>query len=251
MKKILILLAVAGFATGMIFAQSESPKDVLMKRLAEKYKNIQEMSATLEVNMSMLGTTMKIPMKIWTKGVLARVDVSMIIPGTEQKMESTTINDGKTVTTYNNLNNTIMTIDLDKLPEELKNRVKQSTGSPAGFNVEMLNKIKDQIVVEETNKNDKKVYLITVKDIEAIKNSLNMPAVNAPMPFKKILYWIDYESLNPLKMEFIAESDTPGMWIDVLEIKTSVPDGIFKVSFPPDAKKIDMTDSLKGMIPTK
>jgi len=251
MKKILTLVAVAGLVTGMIFAQNESPKDVLMKRLAEKYKNIQEMSATLEMNMSMMGTTMKMPMKVWTKNGLTRLDASMVIPGSEQKMESTTINDGKTVTTYNNLNNTIMTIDLDKLPEELKNKVKQSTASPAGFDAELFNKIKNQIVVEETNKNGKKVYLITVKNIEAIKNSLNMPAGNAPLPFKKILYWIDYESLNPLKMEFFAESDTPGMWIDVLEIKTSVPDGIFKVSFPPDAKKIDMTDSVKGVLQNK
>jgi len=251
MKKILTVLAVAGFATGMIFAQVESPKDVLIKRITEKYKDIKEMSATMEINMSMMGTTMKMPMKIWTKGVLERVDVSMVIPGTEQKMESTTINDGKIVTTYNNLNNTIMTIDLDKLPEELKNKVKQSTGSTAGFDAELFNKIKDQIVVEEANKNGKKVYLITVKNIEAIKNSLNMPAGNVTIPFKKILYWFDYESLNPLKMEFFTESDTPGMWIDVLEIKTFVPDGIFKVSFPPDAKKIDMTDSVKGVLQNK
>lgn len=251
MKKILTVLAVAGFATGMLFAQVESPKDVLIKRITEKYKDIKEMSATIEINMSMMGTTMKMPMKVWTKNGLTRVDASMVIPGSEQKMESITLNDGKTITTYNNLNNTIMTINLDKLPEDLKNKVQQSTNAPVGFDADLFNKIKDQIVVEETNKNGKKVYLITVKDIEAIKSSLNMPAGNTPLPFKKIFYWIDYESLNPLKMEFFAESETSGMWIDFLEMKTSVPDNIFKVSFPPDAKKIDMTDSAKGLLQSK
>lgn len=76
-----------------------------------------------------------------------------------------------------------------------------------------MEKIKDKVTVEEVNKDGKKFYLITVANLEAIQNSMNIP-VNTPMLFKKLLYWLDYESLMPVKMELYGETETPGMWID-------------------------------------
>jgi hypothetical protein len=38
------------------------------------------------------------------------------------------------------------------------------------------------------------------------------------------------------------------MWIDFIDVKIGgVPDSIFDVKFPQDAKKIDMTDSIKNL----
>ncbi|MCM8788612.1 MAG: hypothetical protein NC907_02350 [Candidatus Omnitrophica bacterium] len=250
MKKNFAVLGILCFATEFLWSQTESVKDVFSKRIIEKYKDISEVSAVVEMNMSMMGTTMKMPMKMWVKGKMFRMDVSMTVPGADKNMEQITISDGNNVSTYNNLNNTIMVIDINKLPEETKKIIKnQYAAKSVGFDLEIFEKIKDQIKVEETVRNGRKAYLITVDNIDAIKNSLNMPSSASQIPFKKLLYIIDFDSLLPLKMEIYADGETPGMWMDFIEIKTSgVPDSVFDVKFPPDAKKMDMTESVKGML---
>ncbi|MCM8830153.1 MAG: hypothetical protein NC824_04060, partial [Candidatus Omnitrophica bacterium] len=66
--------------------------------------------------------------------------------------------------------------------------------------------------------------------------------------FKKMLIWINPATLFPEKIELYGETDTPAMWIDILDIKTDIiPDYIFKLDIPEDAKYIDMTESVKAM----
>lgn len=249
MKRIAVVII--SLMAGVLLAQTESPKDALLNKLVEKYKNVNEISVVMEMNMSMMGSTMKVPIKLWTKGGLARADSSVQVPGVEQKMEQIMLNDGKTISMYSSMNNTIMTIDLSKLPDEIKSKMNRGTTNPA-LDVEILNKIKDKINVEETTRGGKKLYLITINDIESIKSALNMPAGNlqpgGQLPFKKIVYMIDFETLLPVKLEIYADGDTPGMWIDFIDVKIGgVPDSIFDVKFPQDAKKIDMTDSIKNL----
>ncbi|MCM8822399.1 MAG: hypothetical protein NC831_06250 [Candidatus Omnitrophica bacterium] len=250
MKKIFVAVGALCFATGILWSQAESVKDVFSKRIIEKYRDVNEMSAVVEMNMSMMGTTMKMPMKVWVKGKNFRMDMSMVVPGADKNMEQITISDGNTVSTYNNLNNTIMTIDMNKLPEETKKIIKNQYATKSmGFDLEMFEKIKDQIKVEETVRNGRNAYLITVDNIDAIKNTLNMPSSSSQVPFKKLLYIIDCDSLLPVKMEIYADGETPGLWMDFIEIKTSgVPDSIFNVKFPPDARKMDITETVKGTL---
>ncbi|MCX7704872.1 MAG: DUF4412 domain-containing protein, partial [bacterium] len=91
MKKI---FAVICMVSGILFAQTENPKDVLFKRLTEKHSNVNEMSAIIDLNMSMFGATMKMPIKMWMKGNLFRMDTSMEVPGTDKIMQQTIIGDG-------------------------------------------------------------------------------------------------------------------------------------------------------------
>ncbi|MCM8815804.1 MAG: hypothetical protein NC931_07515 [Candidatus Omnitrophica bacterium] len=250
MKKIFVAVGALCFATGILLSQAESVKDVFSKRIIEKYRDVNEMSAVVEMNMSMMGITMKMPMKVWVKGKNFRMDMSMVVPGTDKNMEQITVSDGNTVSTYNNLNNTIMTIDMNKLPEEMKKIIKNQYATKSmGFDLEMFEKIKDQIKVEETVRNGRKVYLITFDNMEAIRNSFNIPPSVQQLPIKKLLYTIDYDSLLPVKMEIYADGETPGLWMDFIEIKTSgVPDSIFNLKFPSDAKIMDVTESLKDMV---
>lgn len=258
MKKTLVLIAGICLVAGVVFthaqvSQTQNPKDVLMQRLIEKYKDVKEMSAVIEMNMSMMGTNMKMPMKLWMKGELFRMDMTMSVPGLDKPMEQIMFTDGKTISTYNNITNTVTVIDLTKLPEETRKMMKQSYNKSMGFDSEIFENLKEKIRLEETIKNDKKVYLITIDDIEAIKKSLNMPGAESqkmPITIKKIVYSIDYNSLLPVRMEIYTEGETPGMWIDFIEVKTQgVPDSIFNVKFPDDAKKMDITESVKGIFP--
>lgn len=255
MKKVLALIAGIFLVTGIVFAQqvpqTQNPIDVLMNKLIEKYKDVKEMSAVIEMNMSMMGMNMKMPMKLWMKGDLFRMDMTMSVPGIDKPMEQIMLSDGKTISTYTNISNTVTVIDLAKLPEDARKKIKQSYNNSMGFDAQIFEKIKEQVKLEETMKNGKKVYLITIDDIEAIKKCLNMPGAETQMPItmKKLVYSIDYNTLVPVRMEIYTESETPGMWIDFIELKTQgVPDSIFNVSFPADAKKMDMTESVKGML---
>ncbi|MCM8817755.1 MAG: hypothetical protein NC913_09675, partial [Candidatus Omnitrophica bacterium] len=193
---------------------------------------------------------MQLPMKMWMKGNQVRMDVSMMVPGTDKTMEQITISDGNTISTYNSLNNTIMVIDLNKLPEEIRKMAKnQYAAKSMGFDMEMFGKIKDCLKVDEITRNDRKLYLITLDDINAIKNSLNLPLSTERSPFKKLVYAIDYNTLLPVKMEVYTEGDTPGMWMDFIELKTSgVQDSVFNVKFPSDAKRMDITDSVRSSL---
>ncbi len=124
MRKIVLIAMIVLITAGFSFSQTENPRDVLFNKLVEKYKNVSEMSAVVEMNMSMMGMTMKMPTKMWMKGNLTRMDVSMMVPGTDRTMEQIAINDGNTISIYNSLNNTLMSVDLNKLPEETRKMIK-------------------------------------------------------------------------------------------------------------------------------
>jgi len=237
------------FVAGIVCAQTESPRDILIKGITEKFQDVKEMSAVVEMNMSMMGVNMKMPVKMWMKGNLIRMDSSMSIPGTDKNMEQITVSDGKTISIYNSLNNTVMVIDLNKLPEDMRKMVMNQTGQHMGFDPEVFNKIKDLLKVEEKTRNNRKIYFITADNVDAIRASLKMPPAASQIPFKKLIYMIDYETLFPIRVEVYTESETPGMWMDFIEMKISgVPDAVFNVKFPENANKIDITDSVKSSL---
>lgn len=250
MKSKSFVLCLAFLITcSFLFAQSVDIKENFFQKIIDKYRDVKEMSASLEINMSMMGSIMKMPMKIWIKGDKSRMDFSISIPGQTEPMQQIVLNNSKSISMYNNLNNTIMTMDLTKIPEDTKKKISRSNNFILWSDTELLNRIKSETTVEETSKNGKNVYLITVKNLEAIQNSFNFPT-DASAVFKKMIYWVDQENLIPVKMELYVDANTPGIWIDFFDIKiVGVPDNIFDVKFPADAKKIDMTDSLKDFLP--
>jgi hypothetical protein len=148
--------------------------------------------------------------------------------------------------------NTVMTIDLSKLPEEMRNQVKQQQSGMLSENtLKNLQSVLDSVEVVEKVRDGKNFYLITMDDIEKIGNMISMPGgqqQNTQQMFKKALIWVGKDSLYMERMELFGEADTPGMWIDFLEFKTdSIPDSVFKLDIPVDAKTMDMTDMIKNM----
>lgn len=249
MKKIFLAVAVL---IGIIFSlNAEVSKEEIFARMAQKYSGVECVSGTYEINMPMMGNIMKIPVNFYQKGNKMRMDMTVNQPGMPQPMEQSMLIDGQKIVQYQKMLNTVMTIDLNKLPENMRQQIGKQQG---GFmmNSDAINhlfKSLDKLTVEEKRKDGKSFYLITVTDIAGMENiPSGMGMQGQSNIFKKAFLWINQSSLLPEKVELYGEADTPAMWIDILDIKTeSIPDSIFKLDIPSDAKYIDMTESVKAM----
>jgi outer membrane lipoprotein-sorting protein len=249
-KKLWMWLLAVVLIPSVLQAQAVQDKKAFLKRLAEKHGQIDEASGKIEINMSMMGNNMKIPVSFWNKGEKLRMDMETRVPGMDAPMEQVMLMDGKKFVQYQKMMNTVMTADLTKMPEEIRKQMKRNQASMLGgiTSISDMQEIEDELDIEEKTRDNRKYYLITLKDLNKLGGMSSVGGVNAQQMFGKLLLWIDYKSLLPSKMEFYGEADTPGMWIDILEFKPgSVPDAIFNVKFPDDAKHMDITDMMQNM----
>jgi outer membrane lipoprotein-sorting protein len=250
LKKVFSVWIAIVCATGLLNA--EVNKEELLTRIAQKYAGMQEFSGKYEINMQMMGSIMKMPASFWKKGDKMLMEMKMSQPGMPKPMEMVMLMDGEKIIQYHKMLNTVMTIDLSKLPEEMRNQVKQQQSGMLSENtLKNLQSVLDSVEVVEKVRDGKNFYLITMDDIEKIGNMISMPGgqqQNTQQMFKKALIWVGKDSLYMERMELFGEADTPGMWIDFLEFKTdSIPDSVFKLDIPVDAKTMDMTDMIKNM----
>ncbi len=249
MKKILLVLAVL---TTSVFAGAEVNREELFMRIANQYTGQQEVSGKYEINMLMMGTTMKIPVRFWKKYDKMRMDMEISNPAMPQPMESVILIDSDKVIQYQKTFNTVTRIDMSKMPYEIKNKMsqQQSFFMLDANTINNFRQIVDQLEVEEKIRDGKNFYLITVRDMDKMGNFASMyGGQNAQQFFKKSLLWLNQSTLLPEKMEFYGEGSTPGMWIDFLEIKTgAVDNSVFNINIPADAKVMDMTEAMKNMM---
>ncbi len=230
---------------------AEVNKEELFTNMAAKYPGTAEMSGKFEISMPMMGSIMKMPATFWKKGDRMRMDMTITQPGMPKPMEMVMLMDSEKIIQYQKMMNMVITIDLTKLPAEMREQMKKK--QMFGMDKDTMNNFKDmldKIEVTEKTRDGKNFYLITVNDLEKITNMVSMPGgQQAPQQmFKKMLVWVCTDSLFYDKMEIYGEADTPAMWIDFLEFKTeSVPDSVFNLDIPKDAKVMDMTDMIKNM----
>jgi outer membrane lipoprotein-sorting protein len=249
MKKLFAVCMMA-LCTSFVL-NAEVNKEEFFTRISQKYEGLQEISGKYEINMPMMGSIMKIPASFWKKGDKMRMDMTISQPGMPKPMEQSVLMDGEKITQYQKAFNTVMTIDLNKLPPEMKAQMKkqQMFMMDAGTMNNYKNML-DSVDVEEKVRDGKNFYLVTVKDIDKTGGMFSMPGgqQSPQQMFKKSLMWIHRDSLLPGKMELYGEGDTPGIWIDFLDLKTdSIPASIFKLAIPADAKTMDITDMVKNM----
>ena len=252
MKKIIkVVVYIVLLGLSFSSAQAEVSKEDLFARITQKYSGVESISGKYEINMTMMGNIMKIPVSFWQKGNKVRMDMTMNQPGMTKPMEQSMLIDGQKVIQYQKMLNTVMTVDLNKLPENMRRQIGKQQGFMMNSDtINQLYQMIDKIVVEEKVKDGKSFYLITVKDIANAGNiSQGLGMQGTQQIFKKFLLWINPSSLFPEKMELYGDADTPGMWIDFLEISTDpVSDSIFKLDIPADAKYIDITESFQHMM---
>ena len=237
-------------STYLIQAQPVEQKAIFFKRLAEKQAELQEISGRFEINMNIMGNNMRIPVKFWNKSEKMRMDIDMSMPGMPSSMEQVIILDSKQLIQYQKMINTVMTADLTKMSEEVRKKIRENQSSMFGWeeSISILKKIEDNVEIEEKNRDGKKFYLLTVKDFNKLQNMPSIGGNNSKQMFKKMLLWVDYDSLLPVKMEIYGEAETPGISIDFLELKTgNVSDDVFHIKFPEDVKYMDITDMVNNM----
>ncbi len=237
-------------STYLIQAQPVEQKAIFFKRLAEKQAELQEISGRFEINMNIMGNNMRIPVKFWNKSEKMRMDIDMSMPGMPSSMEQVIILDSKQLIQYQKMINTVMTADLTRMSEEVRKKIRENQSSMFGWeeSISILKKIEDNVEIEEKNRDGKKFYLLTVKDFNKLPNMPSIGGNNSKQMFKKMLLWVDYDSLLPVKMEIYGEAETPGISIDFLELKTGkVSDDVFHIKFPEDVKYMDITDMVNNM----
>jgi len=237
-------------STYLIQAQPVEQKAIFFKRLAEKQAELQEISGRFEINMNIMGNNMRIPVKFWNKSEKMRMDIDMSMPGMPSSMEQVIILDSKQLIQYQKMINTVMTADLTRMSEEVRKKIRENQSSMFGWeeSISILKKIEDNVEIEEKNRDGKKFYLLTVKDFNKLQNMPSIGGNNSKQMFKKMLLWVDYDSLLPVKMEIYGEAETPGISINFLELKTGkVSDEVFNIKFPEDAKYMDITDMVNNM----
>ncbi len=246
LKKVFLSWIAVICAAGLLNA--EVNKKELFTRIAQKYAGMQEFSGKYEINMQMMGTA-----SFWKKGDKIRIDMVVSQPGMPKPMKINVLIDGEKIIQYQKMLNTVMVIDLNKLPEKMKNQIKQQQSGMVNANtIKDLESTIDKLVVEEKTRNGKNFYLITINDVGKIKSMISMLGgqQNPQQMFKikKALLWIGKGSLFMERMELFGETKTPGMWMDLLEFRTdSIPDSVFKLDIPNDAKIMDITDMIKNM----
>ncbi|MCM8760181.1 MAG: hypothetical protein NC832_00450 [Candidatus Omnitrophica bacterium] len=251
MRKILMIVAVM---VGMVFfsAQAEVNKEELFASMTQKYSGLDSVSGKYVINTPMMDDIMKMPVDFWEKDDKMRMDMTMVMEAPEIPLPMTQmLFDGQKMIFYDKILNTVMTFDLNKIPEPENIKPRMGKGMVTDIN---LSKLVEKSTVEEKSRDGKKFYLITVADITDTDIGNIYPGMGMPgkkmfkKMFKKVVLWINQSSLLPEKIEFYGKKDTPSMWIDILEIKTDIiPDSIFKLDIPRDAKYMDMTESLKKM----
>jgi len=248
MKK--IIMVCLGILFVICSLHAEVNREELFASMTQKYSGLENISGKYVINMPMMGNIMKMPVSFWQKGNRMRMDMTMNQPGMSKPMEQSMLMDGQKVIQYQKMLNTVMTIDLNKLPENMRQQMGKQQGFMMNSNViNQLSKSPDKLTVEEKTKDGKQFYLITLTDIAGMGNvASGMGMQGTPEMFKKLLLWINPSSLFPEKVELYGEADTPAMWIDILKISTEpISDDIFKLDIPADAKYMDMTDAVKKM----
>ncbi len=249
MRKAILALMIL-FAS--VFANAQVNKEDFFGRMYAKYGGAENLSGKYEINMQMMGTTMKIPVMFWKKGAKIRMDMAMSQPGMQKPWEMVMLMDGGKMIQYQKSLNMVMTADLSKLPESALKQMNQNQFFM--FDENTINNLKntgslDNVDVEERTKAGRNFYLITIRDIDKIGNVMPAPGgQNTGQIFRKALLWICGDSLLPEKMEFYGDADAPGMWIDFQDIKTdTVAESVFNLDIPADAKVMDITEQIKNM----
>ena len=251
-RRIMLLAAAVAAFAGLLQAQPVADRAGFLKGMQEKQASMKNISGSFEMGISMMGSAMKIPGKFWQKDEKIRMDMDIRMPGMETSMEQIMIMDGKKMLQYQKMMNTVITVDMTKMPEEIRKAMKQSSLVGGKDTFSGMEKIADEVEIEETSRNGKKCFLLTLNDISKLSGMTPLGMANPGQMFKKLLIWIDRETLLPALVQIFGESETPGMWIEFKDIKTSdIGEDIFKAAFPADAKQIDMTDAVMKMFEHK
>jgi outer membrane lipoprotein-sorting protein len=235
------ILACLWIFVGITAAQEA--QDVF-SRVAQAYKNFQEGTLNFTMGMEMLGSTVEANCMLQKKGEKMRMEMEMPVPNSPTKMTSIAVIDETKMVTYSPLMKTAYTINIGKLPEEMKMQMRSQAFSMPGDQI--AKEIAASGVTPKISKQTRdghQYIVVQLDDLEKLKGAVP-GAVQAPK-FSKCLFWIDPSTYFISRIEFFSSENKPGMWIILKNIKAhTIPDDVFVLSLPDDVKTIDVTDTM-------
>ncbi len=248
MKK-LWLLPIGACLLAAVSAQAEISRQDILNKIASNYQNVQEFSGEIEIGMSMMGTTMKTPCQFWQKGKQFRMNTLVQQPGMPQPMEQNMLFDEKGLTIYQKTLNTVMTVDFARLPAEMRDQIKkQQTFFDPNNMTREIGKILDDTDLSEKSRDGRKFYVFDIKDLKKVAQNVPANLRQQAALFKRMMVWVDQANYFPSRIEFYADAEQPGMWMDIKNFKAGpVNASLFTLDIPKDAKTMDMTDMLVNM----
>lgn len=239
-KRIFLII---GFLFFPLLLRANVNKTEFIKKFSEAQK-IQEqgLSGNMEINMSMMGIQQKISGKFWTKEGLFRLGTNMQIPDQSSPVESTIVFDGKTF--WNNIGNTmIMKINVDKLPLQFRNTMKNFASFGMDFE-KNINKYYKNINVIEEVKNGSQYYVASLfpKDL---KSNISQ----SQSSIKKIILWINEKNMLIKKIEVYGVNGQLEMLARFKNlIVQPIPSSMFIFIPPENVQVMDMTSMVANMM---
>lgn len=235
-------------ATPVVFSQVS--KEEVLQKIAERYQNVQELKVDMEMGMLMMGGTMKIPCTIWKKDRKMRMDMLMQQPGMPAPMEQKMVFDDQGMVIYQKAANLVMKFDFSKMPGEAREQVKKQQ---AFFQMDEftrdLNALGEKTELNEATREGKKFYVFEIKDLAELAKDLPLLQKQQGQFFKRMKFWIEPDSYCVSRLEFFAETEQPGMWMDFKNYSVGpVPTSVFSLDIPKDAKVMDMTEMVTKMM---
>jgi outer membrane lipoprotein-sorting protein len=254
-KKVLTLLFIGLVATTFVQAQVVD-KDAFFTKLEEKHSEFNEINGQFEISMKLFGTDMVIPVNFWQKNKKVRMDFKITMAGMPFPMEQTMLIDENRLVQYHSMLNTVMTADLTKMPDKIREAINRNHISMLGGkeNISALNKIKDEIEIVEKKKDGKRYYVLTLKDMGKIGGAPPiMGQLNPTKLFKEMVCWIDADTFLYSKIEIYSDKpETSCLVVDIIKLDSAkVSDDIFMVNFPEDAKQKDITEIMMKLFEFK
>ena len=234
-----------------ISAQAQMTKEALIAKYVETAASLKDkdVSGRMEVGIDMMGSVQKMPMKFWKKGKMARMEITVTSPLLPEPMEQLMVCDGAMLWTYQKVLNTVTSIDMNRLSEEMRGSVQSSMGP---FSMGAMTKNLDSFVtnsrLSEMKRDGKNYYVLQMANLGDVTKNLPGPFARQMSAFKKINMWIDPSTYYVSRVDFFADAEQPGMWLDINSVNFQPVDpSLFVFKVPEGAQVNDMTDTVIGM----
>ena len=231
---------------------AEIDKATILKKSMVAY-NQPELSGEIEeagVSTTTTGIIIFKRIKFWIKNNKSKMEVFQS-PNAPHSIQSTTIVDGTTMWDYRAGSNTVMKLNIAKLPEDLRGNVMQG----GFFGTKKLAECMDELLklasAEEKVKDGKKYYYVTIKDLNSLQEPLRSKIISKDQN-KKIVLWIDADNYQLTRIETYGDSEQPSRWTDFKNMDTKpIDDSLFVYTTPADAQVSDMTEGAIKMFEGK
>lgn len=233
---VLVLAGIVGLAfLTPGFSQTMTAEQISAK-IKECWGNAKDFQADMNIDMEMMGTTMKMEGTVWQKDKLFRMEMTMPAGSmgaeTTEPMKMLMVFDGKTMWQLMPMMNMVTKID--------------STASEPLYSLPDVS-----YQISEKKKDGNSYYFLETSDVSKFtqKGIGGGMGSAGQMPFQKVGVWVNKTSSFPELTEFYSQEGKTVMSMEMKNVKTNqgISPELFTFKVPEGAQVMDMTEMMKTM----